>query len=118
MRALDSHPRGDPLELPFVLEDGFIGDDFSEIKFTVRKRLPASSEITDASANGQAALTGGGIVMSSDTEGTITILSAVTTTWSPGNYYWDLQGTLDSNDEPYTIDQGVLPVHADVTRAP
>lgn len=117
MTTLAELHRGDPLIVPLTLEAGFEAEDFDELWFTVRRRPPPTSTVTDADALAQVTLTGGGIVFSSATAGTITILSAVTTTWPTGRLYWDLQARKVDDGEPYTLDSGVLPIVADITRS-
>lgn len=116
--------RGDTLKIDIELDNGYIFDDFSEVKLTVRTRKPSSSVTTDDDPTvlAQVVMTDGGIVATSDTEATATIPASTTTSWRASDtrpVYVDCQVTIDgSPDEVYTIVDALLFVTGDVTREP
>jgi hypothetical protein len=115
--------RGDGFRMTFTLENDWLGVNFDEMKFTVRKRIPPSSVTSDTDSDvlAQVTKTGGGITFDplDDTQGAAAVLSDVTTAWPGGaRVYWDLQGQVNGDPKsPYTIGRGTFTVAGDVTRS-
>lgn len=119
MQILPPLARGDTLITPpFTLINGWVASNFTGgIWFTVRDKPAAADDVTDADAIGQVSVAGGGIVFSSTTEGVATIAASVTTAWSLGNKYWDLQGVITGPPQRvHTLASGRIFVGSDVTR--
>lgn len=114
---LPEFTRGDTFSYEFTLSSGWSGATFSQVKFTIRRAIPASSVTTDAGAAGQVTKTGGGITFTGGDPdvGTVVIAPSVTNTWEATRHEWDLQGTT-AGGTVYTIDQGEIEVVGDVTR--
>lgn len=118
MTTLDPQIRGDEFRYSFTLNDGWTAAMFTGgIKFTLRSKLPASSEVNDARAIYQASVARGEITFSDDTSGTILIPGARTTLWPAQRLYWDLQGVITIGSRVLTIDSGDIEIRADVTRS-
>jgi hypothetical protein len=122
MTTLDSQRRGDPFEYRFTLGNGWTSASFSEVRFTLRRRYPASSIVTDTDSDvvDQATLGEGEITFESDTVGLIEFPSSRTTAWPALRLLWDLQGTVAgaSPAASRTIDSGEIMIDPDVTRTP
>jgi len=119
MQILEPLKRGDTLITPtFTLINGWVASNFTGgIWFTVRDTLAPADDVTDSGAIGQVSVAGGGIVFSSTTEGVVTIAASVTTEWTPGNKYWDLQGVITGPPQRvHTLASGRILVASDITR--
>lgn len=115
MTKLDAHFRGDTFRYTFALGNGYVGSDFSEMKFTLRTAITDSAVLDDTGAVAQATLTDGDIVFSG-ANGTVLIAASDANGWSLGVLYWDLQGVIDANSEVVTLDSGTILIKGDVTR--
>jgi hypothetical protein len=117
---LPSHTRGDTFSYSTAIGNGWVAADFTGgIKFTLRRRHPASSVTSDADADvlAQASIANGQIV-ASGANLTITIPASVTTNWPAGTAYFDLQGVVSGTpNRVYTIASGVITILPDVTRS-
>lgn len=114
-----THRRGDTFRRSFRLDGDWEGADFSEVKFTMRRQLPAATA-TDAGAI-QVTKTGGGITFDVDDPalGYIVVAAAALDQIDVGDYHWDLQGTVSgSPQQVYTLDSGKLKLCPDITRVP
>jgi hypothetical protein len=119
-KILAPHVRGDSFDRTFGLTGEWLGAQFSQIKFTIRKKLPATADL-DTDVLAQVTKTGGGIQFDplDDASGFVSIAASVTNLWEPGVYFWELQGTVaGSPQKVYTLESGKLNVVSDLTRIP
>lgn len=118
--VLPPHMRGDTFPYEGTLDDPWTVDQFTGgLKFTLRRRYPASSIVADADADvvDQATTTSGEIV-ASGTSVEVTIPAARTTEWPAGKLVWDLQGVVaGATPRVYTLASGVITILPDVTRS-
>jgi hypothetical protein len=118
--VLPPHVRGDTFPYSTALDGGWVASDFTGgMKFTLRRRYPASSVVTDVDADvvDQATTTSGEVV-GSGASVAVTIPASRTTGWPAGKLYWDLQAIITgSPNRVYTIASGVITILPDVTRS-
>ncbi len=114
-----THTRGDTLRRSFRLDGDWVGSDFAEVKFTLRRQLPVSTA-TDAGTV-QVTKTGGGITFDVDDPalGYVVVAASALDQLATGDYHYDLQATVSgSPQQVYTLDSGKLKLVPDVTRVP
>jgi hypothetical protein len=118
--VLDPFVRGDTFRYEFDLGNDWLGVDFSGgVKFTLRKRLPATTitSDTDASVVDQATTDANEITFNGEV-GTVIIPASRTQNWpAPKKLYWDIQGVVASTGFRKTIDGGTIEIESDVTRS-
>ena len=118
--VLAPHTRGDTFPYSTVLQGGWTSEQFTGgLKFTLRKKHPASSVTTDGDADvvAQASVANGQIV-ASGTNVAVTIPAEQVTNWPAGKLVWDLQGVITGTpNRVYTIASGVITILPDVTRS-
>lgn len=118
MTTLAPQRRGDEFRYAFVLGNGWTASMFSGgLKWTLRRSVPESAEVTDTGAVYQASVAGGQITFSDTTHGTILIPGATTTIWPARRLYWDLQGVVTVGARVLTIDSGDILIAGDITRS-
>lgn len=115
---LEPQIRGDRFRRITALGNGWTADQFTGgLRFTVRRRVPPASVVSDGDALGHVTTAGGGIV-ASGTSVTITIPASVTKHWPCEELLWDLQGTITGAEpDVRTIAMGTLQVIGDITRS-
>jgi hypothetical protein len=92
------------------------------IRFTLRKRIPASTVLDDTDDDVVAQVSdapGGGIVFSSETDFEVVIPGSLTNTWPLKPTHWDMQGIIlaTPNNRVLDIAWGTVPVQGDVGRS-
>jgi hypothetical protein len=116
--VLAPHTRGDTFPYSTVLQGGWTAEQFSSLKFTIRKKYPASTVVNDGDADVVAqATTANGQIVASGTSVEVTIPASLVTDWPTGKLVWDLQGVLSGSGRVHTIASGVITILPDVTRS-
>ncbi len=113
---------GMTFRMQFELLDDWIGSNFSEIYFTLRRYLPASTvpDDTDAGVLAQVTKTGGGITFPdvlNPQSGEVRIAPSVTRLWTPGDYYFDVKAIPTGGLDAEPIVRGTVPIVSTPTRS-
>ncbi len=114
---LEDHYRGTDFTYYFSLGNEWLGSMFDELKFTIRRRIPASNVLNDTNIVGQASLSREQIVFDIDNGalGTVFIPASKNRSWPLGIFPWDFKAKV--GDSIYTVDAGTVEIVGDLTRS-
>lgn len=110
--------RGDPWRPPPLTVFPSVAA-FSGFWSTVRDRWGiVEIDDTDPHVVGQVTLAGGGIVILDGARIQLAFPASVTRLWQLGEYFYDVQGRLIADNQPYTLVRGRLVMGPAATQTP